>query len=335
MQPYGPYIGFKSYVEIEITASIRKLIGERRPLVCVIAGIGREVGQYHTFIQDALGERVKCRVIIAGKILRVTAGRSLKFILGVPQPLRVCYGESVHHDVGISFRALRALGPLGPLNAPEGWQGRRDWWKQALTYSPYMDSLDMVDDKLTVHGLLGRLDENETEEAWIWMAQNQHDVCGYYWLVSQLQNYQGRVQLLYLNNLPFLNEKGNIFYPHSLYEIQPSEFRKAKKLARPITLSEFEIDPDEWTRLCQENAGVRILEGGKKITGKEIDFYDKDLFGNLTPNWQKFSRLIHNTVNRMKVKTGDVFLAWRLRELISEGKVELNGDLAKGWGGWK
>ena len=226
-----------------------------------------------------------------------------------------------------------AVGPLGPLNAPEGWQGRRDWWKQALTYSPYMDSLDMVDDKLTVHGLLGRLDENETEEAWIWMAQNQHDVCGYYWLVSQLQNYQGRVQLLYLNNLPFLNEKGNIFYPHSLYEIQPSEFRKAKKLARPITLSEFEIDPDEWTRLCQENAGVRILEGGKKITGKEIDFYDKDLFGNLTPNWQKFSRLIHNTVNRMKVKTGDVFLAWRLRELISEGKVELNGDLAKGWGG--
>ena len=226
-----------------------------------------------------------------------------------------------------------AVGPLGPLNAPEGWQGRRDWWKQALTYSPYMDSLDMVDDKLTVHGLLGRLDENETEEAWIWMAQNQHDVCGYYWLVSQLQNYQGRVQLLYLNNLPFLNEKGNIFYPNSLYEIQPSEFRKAKKLARPITLSEFEIDPDEWTRLCQENAGVRILEGGKKITGKEIDFYDKDLFGNLTPNWQKFSRLIHNTVNRMKVKTGDVFLAWRLRELISEGKVELNGDLAKGWGG--
>ena len=49
-----------------------------------------------------------------------------------------------------------------------------------------------------------------------------------------------------LNNLPFLNDKGQLFYPTYLNEIQPKEFLKAKKLARPITLSEFEIDPDEY-----------------------------------------------------------------------------------------
>ena len=76
------------------------------------------------------------------------------------------------------------------------------------------------------------------------MAQNAHDVCGYYWLMSQLKDYQGQVYVLYLNNLPFINDKGGIFYPAALHEIQPKEFLKAKKLPRLINLSEFEIDPD-------------------------------------------------------------------------------------------
>ena len=104
-----------------------------------------------------------------------------------------------------------AVGPLADLDTPEGWQARRDWWKAVLEYTPYTDALSMFDDKLTVHNLLQVLDAEPTEEVWIWMAQNQHDVCGYFWLVSRLADYQGRIQILYLNNLPFINTKGNIF----------------------------------------------------------------------------------------------------------------------------
>jgi hypothetical protein len=163
------------------------------------------------------------------------------------------------------------------------------------------------------------------------MGQNVHDVCGYYWLMSQLKNYQGRIHVLYLNNLPFINEKGNIFYPTSLFEIQPKEFLKAKKLARPITLSEFEVDPDEWKKHCNENAVVRFLEGGKKIIGKDADFYDKDILANATPQPQKLAKLLSNTLGKMKVKTGDVFLVWRIRELVAEGKLNRQGDWEKGW----
>jgi hypothetical protein len=104
------------------------------------------------------------------------------------------------------------------------------------------------------------------------MGQNQHDVTGYYWLMPQLKAYQGRVMILYLNNLPFINEKGQLFYPWSVHDILPKEAVKAKKLARQITLSEFEVDPDEWKKISDENATVRILEGGKKIVAKEDHF---------------------------------------------------------------
>jgi hypothetical protein len=200
-----------------------------------------------------------------------------------------------------------------------------------LEFSPHTESLNIVDDKLTVHNLLKKLDEEPEEQVWIWMGQNVHDVCGYYWLMSQLKEYQSRIHVLYLNNLPFINEKGNIFYPTSLFEIQPKEFLKAKRLARPITLSEFEVDPDEWKKMCNENATVRFLEGGKKIVGKEESFYDKDILANTTGSQQKLGKLLSNTLNKMKVKTGDVFLVWRMRELVKEGKLEVNGDWAKGW----
>jgi hypothetical protein len=238
--------------------------------------------------------------------------------------------ETLQGDI-VEIKDDFAVGPLRDIYETAGYQERRDWWALLLAYSPYTDQLNIADDKLTVHHLLQKLEELPHEEVWIWMGQNAHDVCGYYWLMSQLKEYQARVQVLYLNNLPFINEKGNIFYPTHLNEIQPKEFLKAKKLARTITLSEFEVDPDEWKKLCQENALVRFLEGGKKVVGKEVDFYDKDILVNITGESQKLNKLIGSTLSKMKVKTGDVFLVWRIRELQVAGKLETGGDWARGW----
>lgn len=224
-----------------------------------------------------------------------------------------------------------AVGPVANIYETEGYQQRRDWWKNLLEHSPYKEQIDLVDDKMAVHQLTKKLDENADEIVWIWMAQNQHDVCSYYWLMSQLKNYQSRVFVLYLNNLPFINEKGQIFYPTHLHEIQPKEFLKAKKLAREITPSEFEVDPDEWTKLCYENGGVRILEGGKKVASKANNFYDKDLLSVITNDFQKLTKILHNSLGKMKIQTGDVFLVGRIKQLIESETLQMQGDWNKGW----
>ena len=226
-----------------------------------------------------------------------------------------------------------AVGPLENLDSEEGWAAREDWWRSLLNDSPYSGEnlLGSFDDRKTVEGIKQRLNENSKEEIWIWMGQNQHDVCGYYWLISQLKEYQGRVVILYFNNLPFINEKGQIFYPTTLHAIQPKEFLKAKKLNRKVTLSEFEVDPDEWKKLCSDNATVRILEGGKKIVSKEEDFYDKDVLNGLSNEWQKGNKAMHSILSKMKTGTGDVFLLWRIKKLVLEGKVDISGDTTKSW----
>lgn len=225
-----------------------------------------------------------------------------------------------------------AVGPVSNLETEEGWESRLNWWKELVQASPYTNELvGSFDDRITVAGMVKALDENESEELWIWMGQNQHDVCSYYWLISYLKDYQGRIMVLYMNNLPFINEKGSIFYPTALHEIQPKEFLKAKKLCRKVTLSEFEVDPDEWKKLSDENAMVRILEGGKKIVSKEEDFYDNDILKNLGSEWQKGNKAMNQVLSKMKIKTGDIFLLWRMRRLAEQDKLEINGDMSKGW----
>ena len=220
-----------------------------------------------------------------------------------------------------------AVGPILNIYSEEGIEARKKWWSNILSGGDYeaKENKVEIDDIATVSLLTEKMNNNEEEIIWIWAAQNQHDVSGYYWLMSQLKDFQGRIFILYLNNLPFINEKGHIFYPANISEIQPKEFLKAKKLARPITLSEFEIDPDEWTKLCNEDKGVRTLEGGKKLLQHDYDYYDNELIKFITPDWQKAHKLFNTFLSKTRNTTGDAYLLWRIKCMIEERRIDAQG----------
>lgn len=222
-----------------------------------------------------------------------------------------------------------AVGPVKDIYTAESIELRKEWWRSVLAGSDIEGKVDdgSVDDTRTVAELKEQLDKDAEETLWIWAAQNKHDVSGYYWLMSQLKDYQGRIFILYLNNLPFFNEKGNIFYPENLFSIPPKEFVKAKKLARLITLSEFEVDPDEWKKLGDQDKYVRLLEGGKKLAQHEVNFYDDELKKYINGEWQKAGKIITQFLHKAKHTTGDMFLLWRLKEILRDEAFEVQGNI--------
>lgn len=236
--------------------------------------------------------------------------------------------ETLQGDV-LLIKDDYAVGPIKDIYEEEGIEARKQWWREVLAGGDYDGKVDLfeVDDMQIVVDLIVKLALAPDEKVYIWAAQNKHDVSGYYWLMSQLKDFQGKLYILYLNNLPFINEKGLIFYPEWLSQIPPKEFLKAKKLARPITLSEFEVDPDEWTRLQNEEKGVRLLEGGKKLGQKDYDFYDEELKKYITNDWQKASKIINNFLNKSKQTTGDAYVLWRLKQMIAAGNYDVQGEL--------
>src|SRR5882724_635372 len=226
--------------------------------------------------------------------------------------------ESMKGDV-IQIKDEYAVGPIKDIYTAEGREARANWWREVLAGGDYDGLVEkgVANDVQAVQELKERLEKKPEELIWVWAAQNKHDVSGYYWLISQLKEFQGRIFILYLNNLPFINEKGSVFYPEWLHTIPPREFLKAKKLSRAVTLSEFEVDPDEWTRLQNEEKGVRILEGGKKLQQYDYDYYDADIRKYIPGDWQKASRIIHHFLNKNKQTTGDAYVLWRIKLILS------------------
>ncbi len=223
-----------------------------------------------------------------------------------------------------------AVGPVKDIYSELGWEARKQWWRNVLEggdYDGIVDNGSVANDNKSLAWLVQSLSNNPSEIIWIWVAQNKHDVSGYYWLMSQLKEFQGRVFILFLNNLPFISEKGNIFYPVNLFDIPAREFLKAKKLARPITLAEFEVDPDEWIKLCNEDKGVRILEGGKKLVSQDYRFYDEEIKKFIKGDWIKASKLVHQFLAKANHITGDAYVLWRLKLIIEAGEVDVQGEL--------
>jgi hypothetical protein len=220
-----------------------------------------------------------------------------------------------------------SIGPLREIFTEEGFAARKNWWADILAGSDFASAMDKnpTDDRSVLNQITEYLDNDEDSVLWIWMAQNKHDVCGYYWLASQLKQYQGRIYVVFLNNLPFINDKGQLFYPEWIAQILPKELLKAKRLSRVITPSEFEVDPDEWTKICQDERTVRILEGGKKLSLHPENYYDAELKKFITDEWQKGSKIIHQFSQKSKNPPGEPFLLWRLKQLLQTDLYDVQG----------
>lgn len=221
-----------------------------------------------------------------------------------------------------------AVGPLDEIYQEKGREQRRAWWHSVLAGGDYEEANneDDADDYTRVQELAERLQHDKEEELWIWVAPNKHDVSGYYWLISLLQPFSDRTYLLLLSNLPFINDKGHIFYPDNLFEIPAREFVKAKKLARCLTTADFEMDSEEWQKLLTEKKMVRILEGSKKLLQYDEDFYDKEMLKFITPDWQKASKVITQFLHKARHTTGDAYLLWRIKKMIRNQVIDAQGE---------
>lgn len=215
---------------------------------------------------------------------------------------------------------LKDILHVGPLKT-EGMsfsEGRSAFWNKVI---PEGQPEAQVNDLERLMEVSTRLSNDEGLKLWFWMAPTPADVSAYFWLLHFLKKHQGRFSVVNINGLPFLDENGKLFYPESIGHIPLKEIVKARKLARVTTPSEWETDADEWPRLLEENAGLRIHQGGKKLTGQDIDHYDILLLSFITNQNQKASKVVNTALSKHKLPTGDLFLHWRLREMAAAGKI--------------
>lgn len=224
---------------------------------------------------------------------------------------------------------IKDLLHIGPLQKTEGQPFsalRSSFWQQVAPNEKHPVQVDDMERLLSVSA---EMYKDETISAWFWMAPWSADVSAYYWILPYLSKHLNRFYIVNIAGLPFLDANGKIFYPKNISEISPKELIKARKLARQVTPSEMEVDTDEWEKLVEENAGIRVHEGGKKLVSKDADFYDNQLLSFCSHQFQKASKIVRQTLSKCSIPTGDLYLAWRIRQLAAEGKIVVQGDSNK------
>jgi hypothetical protein len=87
------------------------------------------------------------------------------------------------------------------------------------------------------------------------------------------------------------------------------------------------VDPDEWTKICQDERTVRMLEGGKKLSLHHENFYDADLKKFITDEWQRAGKIISQFLQKNKHTTSDGYLLWRLKFLLASDLYDVQGAI--------
>lgn len=198
---------------------------------------------------------------------------------------------------------------------------RTAFWKMM---NPTMT--EEIDDEKIVLKIIDKALQEE-EPICFWLAPNVNDVCAYYWLLQLFKPYPSLLHTINIIGLPFLNEKGQLFYPNNFSQVPPKEFIKTKRLLKEITPSEYELEIDEWKKMQTENSWVRIYEGGKKIISKRNHYYDHVLESAVTEESQKSSKIINETMKKITQNLSPLFIEYRFRQMLQEGKFTYSGNL--------
>lgn len=225
----------------------------------------------------------------------------------------------------IVLKDTLGIGPILPSEGQMFHQLRTQFWQ--LIDSTF-DGNVVVPDEHTIK-LLAVKAQREEEPVCLWLAPCVSDVCAYYWLLPLFAKFPGMLHTINIIGLPFLNEKGQLFYPNNFSQVPPKEFMKTKRLLKEVTPAEYEVEVDEWLRLQQDNQWVRIYEGGKKIVSKDVTFYDQLILNNLSDEFQKASKVLHETMKKITQTISHIFIEWRIKSLIHEGRIAVQGDVSK------
>ncbi|MCL6523814.1 MAG: DUF1835 domain-containing protein [Thermoflavifilum sp.] len=205
------------------------------------------------------------------------------------------------------------------------WNQRKTWLQTFIfpyNNSQPSDVLNEVEQRQKLHQ---RMHEEEDLHLWIWMTNHPKEVCGYFSLLPWIQNFDQRVESIFLHNLPFLNQHKQLFFPEQLSQIPANEYPKAKRLATPISREDMLADLELWQQLQTQNSLLRKVTSEKKCTSIAVDTYDQLLLKQCSTNWTRISKILQGVYQQKEYISAD-FLIWRLRELTQAHLLELQGE---------
>lgn len=159
----------------------------------------------------------------------------------------------------------------------------------------------------------------------IWYSDQPDEMCGFYWFMSQLNQWKVRDRQIFIVKLPEweADKEGSIVRKNSWGEVRPEEWHRYVTLQKPVFPAFIQSCTSHWQELQAENAPLRTMLNGHLVSVSE-EFYDNFILREIEAEEEQFSEatIIGRILGKYRLGIGDYWIAFRIEEMIHAGKLE-------------
>ena len=156
----------------------------------------------------------------------------------------------------------------------------------------------------------------------IWADRTPHSACGLLHAASLLKDTKAAVHVVFL---PLWRETGDgktLVSYLGWGEVEPELFGHFLSREEPLPPLILRAMASRWRELQQENAPLRAVVNGQVRSVRE-DFYDEMIRRHIPEGQTKIANIIGDVLGREKPGIGDVWLAERIRWMLSTGELRM------------
>ncbi|MGE6539135.1 DUF1835 domain-containing protein [Bacillus luti] len=229
-----------------------------------------------------------------------------------------------------------SIGPIYKLQSNEGIQERKQWLKEVLTKTGSTLDKDYIDwIETTLNKNLNIAADVPTDsKVIIWHGENVSDEIGLRFVASLLQNKNIQFEEInvseYSHHIEYkVRDLHNRELPHvinSLGQMPSKLVLDALQMKKNMSHSTIESLISDWEKWSQTKDILRALLNGE-IVGVSEDYYDISILEKTSKEYQNASRVVGDIMGESDQCIGDTYLAFRVYQLIQQGKLSYQGEL--------
>jgi hypothetical protein len=160
----------------------------------------------------------------------------------------------------------------------------------------------------------------------IWYSNQPDEMCGLYWFMGQLNQWNVDALQVSIVKLPEweANEKGNIVRRNSWAEVAPEEWQHCLAMQKTVPPLFIQSCASHWQELQAECSPLRAVLNGQ-LVGASEKLYDDFILREIATEGEEFheAMIIGRVLGKYQLGIGDSWVALRIEEMINDGKFEV------------
>ncbi|MGG7163278.1 DUF1835 domain-containing protein [Clostridium ihumii] len=212
----------------------------------------------------------------------------------------------------------------GPIEHYIDVEKRINWFKETIIKDEYYyeDINELRKNYIEFENEISKIKDNDI--IYFWHGQNAIEICGLMYTLELLNDKWKNVYLINVSDRP-IEVKYGIYIPRCTSEIMPEKFGEYIKINRNIDEDRYVKLSTQWKSLKKENSNLRILKEGK-VENVNEDYFDTFILKYTPKEFKKSARIIGEVLGNSEILISDVYIFWRVKELIKMGMISYRGN---------